>query len=157
MTKTAIFFSYSQVLDMKTHTKSPEILLFLDSQFLSKTKIYNINRKYGFWRAEEHLKSGPFIALGDDGKKSRVRQQSGRFVTQDKIVIIDSITKRYIDFFFLKQDEGSALFHTNFFLKKLEKYKSLERLLAMNLDGCSGNTGIHTGFLRRLECALGLF
>ena len=50
-----------------------------------------------------------------------------------------------------------ALFHTNFFLKKLEKYKSLERLLAMNLDGCSGNTGIHTGFLRRLECALGMY
>ena len=72
-------------------------------------------------------------------------------------MIIDSITKKYIDFFFVKKDEGSALHHTNHFLEKLEKYKSLERLLALNLDGCSGNTGVDTGFVRRLECALGMF
>ena len=142
---------------MKSHTFSPEVLQFLDSQFLGKTKIYNMARTHGFWRSQEHLKTGPFIALGDDGKQSLVRQLNGRFVKQDKIVIIDAITKKYLDFFFVVKDEGSAYFHTKYFVEKLEKYNSLQRLLAMNLDGCSGNTGIHTGFLRRLECALGMY
>ena len=141
---------------MKSHTKSQEILDFLDSQFLSRTKIQNMAKRHGFWRSEQHLKMGPFIALGDDGKQSMVRQQTGRFVKQDKIVIIDSVTKKYVDFFFVKKDEGSALFHTNNFVEKLEKYNSLDSILALNLDGCSGNTGIHTGFLRRLECTLGM-
>ena len=56
----------------------------------------------------------------------------------------------------VKKDEGSALFHTNYFLEKLEKYNSRDRLLAMNLDGCAGNTGVDNGFLRRLEIALGM-
>ena len=114
-------------------------------------------RRHGFWRSQEHLKTGPFIALGDDGKRSDVRQQHGQMINQDKIVIIDQVTKKYIDFFFVKKDEGSALHHTNHFLKILEKYNSLESLLSLNLDGCAGNTGVNHGFLRTLECKLGMF
>ena len=142
---------------MKTHTTSEEIQQFLDRQFLSKTKLYNMAIRHGFWKSQQHLKSGPFIALGDDGKRSNVRQKHGQMINQDKIVIIDQVTLKYVDFFFVKKEEGSALHHTNHFLNILEKYNSVKSLLSLNLDGCSGNTGVNGGFLRRLECALGMF
>ena len=128
----------SHTIDMRSHTTSPEILAFLDGELLSKSKVYNMAMRHGFWQSQEHLKSGPFIALGDDGKQSLVRQQNGQYLKQDKIVIMDSITKKYVDCFFLNKDEGSAYFHTKFFVGKLEKYNSLDDLfLAPKSPGSS--------------------
>ena len=85
-----IISSYN--LDLKSLAKTPEIHQFLDSNFMSKTKMYNMTQKYGKLRATKHfelLKFNPeLFVLGVDGKKSDVRQKYGRLLQQDKQVII---------------------------------------------------------------------
>ena len=85
-----IISSYN--LDLKSLATTPEIHEFLDNNFMSKTKMYNMTQKYGKLRANkhfEHLKFNPeLFVLGVDGKKSDVRQKYGRLLQQDKQVII---------------------------------------------------------------------
>ena len=75
----------SQVLDLISHARTPEIRAFLKRHILSPSKVQNMTERYGSTRAEQHLKSGPFIVIGDDGKMSLVRQRNGRFKKEDKI------------------------------------------------------------------------
>ena len=82
----------SQLLDLRSHAP-PEIQAFLDKHFLSPTKLQNMDKRYGKERAEKHLKNGFFPVLGVDGKKSDVRQKHGRFLKQDKQVIIGTSNK----------------------------------------------------------------
>ena len=104
--------------------------------------------------------------MGDDGKKSEVRQPNGRLKKEEKITLMDQHTKKYLDFFIPKAQENCpsceectgncALAHVHALLSKLTKYDLLEVLLGLSLDGENKNTGPNGGIIRRLEILLGM-
>ena len=162
----------SQLLDLRSQTSSPEILQFLEEHHLSRSKIWNMAKRHGFAREEEHLKAFQrnIIVLGDDGKKSDVRQSNGRMKKEEKITLMDQHTKKYIDFFIPKalpkcptctRDDkecsgNCALAHVHELLSKLNKYDLMEVLLGLSLDGENKNTGPNGGIIRRMEIILGI-
>ena len=157
----------SHTLDLKSSAPTPEIQDFLDGHLLCTSKISNMIKRYGFARAVEHLKKfhRNIIVLGDDGKKSDVRQKNGRMKKEEKITLMDQHTKKYLDFFIPKAQENCpnckectgncALAHVHELLSKLTKYDLMEVLLGLSLDGENKNTGPHGGIIRRLEILLG--
>ena len=158
----------SQLLDLRSHTLSPEILKFLEDHHLSRSKVWNMAKRYGFAMEEEHLMAflRKVVVLGDDGKKSEVRQSNGRMKKEEKITLMDQHTKKYLDFFIPKAQENCpsceectgncALAHVHALLSKLTKYDLLEVLLGLSLDGENKNTGPNGGIIRRLEILLGM-
>ena len=157
----------SQLLDLRSHTSSIEILKFLEEHHLCRSKVFNMAKRYGFAIEEEHLKifRRNVFVLGDDGKKSEVRQSNGRLKKEEKITLMDQHTKKYLDFFIPKALEkcptceectgNCALAHVHELLSKLTKYDLMEVLLGLSLDGENKNTGPNGGIIRRLEILLG--
>ena len=158
----------SQLLDLRSHTLSPEILKFLEEHHLSRSKVWNMAQRYGFAMEEQHLMAflRNVIVVGDDGKKSEVRQSNGRMKKEEKITLMDQHTKKYLDFFIPKAQENCptckectgncALAHVHELLSKLTKYDLMEVLLGLSLDGENKNTGPNGGIIRRLEILLGM-
>ena len=158
----------SQLLDLRSHTTSLVILEFLEKHHLSRSKIWNMAWRYGFTRENEHLKlfRRNVVVLGDDGKKSEVRQSNGRMKKEEKITLMDQHTKKYLDFFIPKAQENCptceectgncALSHVHELLSKLNKYDLMEVLLGLSLDGEVKNTGPNGGIIRRMEILLGM-
>ena len=146
----------------------PEFHEFLQEQILSTSKVGNMVKRYGLTREEEHLKAFQknVIVLGDDGKKSEVRQSNGRMKKEEKITLMDQHTKKYLDFFIPKAQENCptceectgncALSHVHELLSKLNKYDLMEVLLGLSLDGEVKNTGPNGGIIRRMEILLGM-
>ena len=143
----------SQLLDLRSHTSSLEILRFLEEHHLCRSKVFNMAKRYGFAIEEEHLKAFQrnVFVLGDDGKKSEVRQSNGRLKKEEKITLMDQHTKKYLDFFIPKAQKkcptceecsgNCALAHVHELLSKLTKYDLMEVLLGLSLDGENKNTG----------------
>ena len=107
-----------------------------------------MDARYGSLRAEKNLFGSGRFVLGVDGKKSDVRQKHGRMLKQDKQVIIDQITKKYLNFFI--PEEGDARSMALAFYEYLKKSKLEDILLALSLDGENKNVGADYGFLRQV-------
>ena len=118
--------------------------------FLSKRKVQNMRNRYGKEFVENHAQSGPYKCLGLDGKKGKVSEKNCSTSVLEKVTVIDSITKKYVDHFVPKNGTGIA---QAFALHEevIEKYSSESTLRSLNVDGCRVNTGRNNGMIKYVE------
>ena len=64
----------------------------------------------------------------------------------------NSVTGNYIDHDIPVESSGEGISDGVF--KILQKYRSTETIVCLNMDGCKVNTGAHQGVIRHLEAML---
>ena len=132
---------------------SQEVIEFLESQRFSASKLSNMVKRHGSKKLERHLVSGPFPAIGIDGKEGLVKLNNNKYVRRDKQTVINSLTGKLIDFFIPPNHSAAAI--ATLLYELLEEYKSLDAILSLNVDNEKKNTGRNNGLIRQLEIQLG--
>ena len=112
-----------------------------------------ISRKGVQWLLE-HLKAGPFEALGLDGKEGPIRLKYNKYLRKDKQTVTDQVTGKLIDFFVLWSSDHSAVTISSKLYEILVEYGSVEAILSLSVDNERKNTGRKGGIIRLLEIQL---
>ena len=102
--------------------------------------------------AKHKLENKGLIAIGVDGKNGMVKELHCQSSSQDKQSITNSVTGDYHDHFIPNESTGEKICEG--IHKSLVEFQSTDTLLAVNMDGCRTNTGIHQGVIRHLEAKL---
>ena len=132
-----------------------EMQQILNNHRVSKTKLKNMSLGNFAELLEQHLKSGPYPVVGIDGKMGPVRMENGRLISKDKQTIVDQVTGLLVDFIILEKKNVTAIVISTELYKILEKYGSLDDLLALSVDNENKNTGRNHGIIRLMELQLG--
>ena len=130
--------------------------LFVDlkvDQYVSPSKVRSLKEKKIKALNEKHEReTKELIGIGVDGKNGMVKLPHCQSTSMDKQSMNNSVTGQYLDHGI--PDEGTGEEICNWIYKMLVKYRSVETILLLNLDGCGVNTGCHSGVVRYLESKL---
>ena len=130
--------------------------LFVDEKidaYISPEKVRLLKQKHLRALTKKHEEETKnLIGIGVDGKCGLVKEIHCQSSSKDKESMTNSVTGNYIDHDIPVESSGEGISDGVF--KILQKYRSTETIVCLNMDGCKVNTGAHQGVLRHLEAML---
>ena len=88
-----------------------------EDRYLTPSKVRRLKKKYGLLSAKKHTENNKnLLNLAFDGKKSAVALPHSQSAVEEKIVVVDGVTYKYLDHFIANPGTG---FHIAVLLYKV--------------------------------------
>ena len=119
------------------------------SHLVSTSKITRMKKKHLLHLRSINDLKVKFLSFGFDGKKSHTKVDRGQKKVQDKIAVIDQVTKTFVASFTPNDGKGCTI--ANAIIELAKKHDSMDSLRMLSVDGENKNTGHTNGVIRCVE------